>query len=84
MREACRQADKVKAIEPAAALSDKAMEAFHDFSQRLTDSYNELEQAISNKVRAKERQIILGSLERDQQVNQQTRHIPILIQRMGL
>jgi len=50
MREACRQADKVKAIEPAAALSDKAMEAFHDFSQRLTDSYNELEQAISNKV----------------------------------
>ena len=50
MREACRQADKVKAIEPETALSEKAMEAFHDFSQRLTDSYNELEQAISNKV----------------------------------
>ncbi len=50
MREACRQADRVKAIEPDAALCEKAMEVFHNFSQRLTDSYAELEEAISGKV----------------------------------
>ena len=50
MREARRQAQKLEAMDPALPLSDKAMEMFHNFSQRLSDSYSELEQAISGKV----------------------------------
>ena len=50
MREARRQADKMVAMEPETPLCDKATELFHNFSTRLSDSYQELEQAISDKV----------------------------------
>ena len=39
MREACRQADRLKAIEPEAALCEKAMEVFHNF---FTTSHRQL------------------------------------------
>lgn len=54
MREAQRQATRRLAIlgtpEESHPLTEKASAMLHSFSQRLTDSYNELEQAIAGKV----------------------------------
>ncbi len=54
MREAKRQAARRLAVvgtpEESHPLTEKATEMLHNFSQRLTDSYSELEQAISGKV----------------------------------
>ncbi|MBT8045075.1 MAG: fatty acid desaturase [Verrucomicrobiae bacterium] len=50
MREARRQAERIAAMEPETPLCEKAMEAYHSFSRRLSKSYAELEQAMSDKV----------------------------------
>lgn len=54
MREARRQAErKLKAMghtETSPALTEKATEMLHSFSQRLSESYAELETAMSSKV----------------------------------
>ena len=50
MREARRQAERITSMEADTPLSEKATELLHSFSQRLTESYAELEQAISGKV----------------------------------
>lgn len=50
MREARRQAERIAAMEPETPLCTKATEILNNFSQRLAESYAELEQAISNKV----------------------------------
>ena len=50
MREARRQAERITSMEADTPLSEKATELLHSFSQRLTESYAELEQAMSDKV----------------------------------
>ena len=50
MREARRQAETMAELEKETPISEKASELLHSFSQRLTDSYNELEQAMADKV----------------------------------
>lgn len=50
MREARRQAERMAAMEPEAPLCEKALEMYHGLSQRLSESYSELEQAMAGKV----------------------------------